>query len=147
MKKPKKSVSKSLKKQHTNTIQILWIVKNHVPNNRHNRFAAINKIAIVEGGLYSIGWSVGGNNCKLSIQNESGWLPFESRLATPSGSAVFRAKKRTGNGTIDAFGLAPLLSNRRIISSSALRLKYVTTNTLWFKTNTSSYALIAKNKV
>ena len=32
------------KRQRPNTIQILWIVKNHdVPNNRSYRFAAINK--------------------------------------------------------------------------------------------------------
>ena len=35
-------------RQRPNTIQILWIVKNHdVPNNSRYRFAAINKIIIV----------------------------------------------------------------------------------------------------
>ena len=37
-------ILKKKKTQRTNTIQILWIVKNHdVPNNSRYRFAAIKK--------------------------------------------------------------------------------------------------------
>lgn len=43
--------------------------------------------------------------------------PFWSKISTAAVSAAFTAKKRTGIGRDDAFGFAPLQSNKRTVAS------------------------------